>query len=235
MEPMPAHHERSYAAMRKAALRGSVGFDYLLEEYRSLREESAHSRQSQQSTLSWSLAAFATVFAGGLVFLGDEFKTGSLGPLAFGVLALIFGIALPGFAVGSCATYLGEIHRMERASSYLRNLEIQIGSYPLVPRRPLRWETFLTYGDKNRGGRKFRIVYLGGFALYGLCLVVSSLVLVTGAYNSDVGRSDPWVVPAVWVWAIVVVAFYVVFVLVKSIQIQRLERDPIDYASIRPR
>ena len=46
-----------------------------IEEYRSLREESAQARQAQQSVLQWSIAAFALMFAAGIFFpSGDPGK-----------------------------------------------------------------------------------------------------------------------------------------------------------------
>lgn len=155
----------------------------LLAEYQSVRDESSQARQAQQSTIAWSLASFATVFAGGLLFISNSLKDDSmLGELEFIFFLLVFGVMLPGFAFASCMTYVGELARMERAGYYLRGLEYHLASTgaSLQLESPLRWETFLAYNEPSR--KKYKIGYIGGVGLYTGSILVSLVACVAMAY-----------------------------------------------------
>lgn len=160
----------------------------LQSEYVSLREESSQSRQAQQSTISWSLAAFGTIFAGGLVFVSNVFKDGAdaSGPVMT-FYVLVFGVALPGFAFAACLAYLGELIRMERVGVYLRGLERYLARLTtpgsLLDGGPLRWETYLM--QKAPEGaistRKQLVGYIGGVGVYAGAELVSVAVFVAGS------------------------------------------------------
>lgn len=149
-----------------------AGLAFLLAEYQSLREESAHARQAQQSTLTWSLAVIGAVFAGGLVFVSTIVSPTSLAPaMAVNFYALVFGVALPGYAYFAAVTYVGELARMERAGAYLRGLEKDLRLYQMFPRAPLRWETTLALEKYN--DIKLKSPAIGAMGLYFGSFLVS--------------------------------------------------------------
>lgn len=188
----------------------------LLEaEYKSLRDESSQARQAQQSTIAWSLAAFATVFAGGLVFVSNAFTSGTaVNAITIAFYALVFGAALPGFIFAGCMTYLGELIRMERAGGYLRGLERHLAvtakdaGHSLGA--PLRWETYLVQKAQEDGvsKQKQRIGYVGGAALYAGAEIISLAAFIAGSESYTFEEHDVGWDQAAIAWAVVLLLVF---------------------------
>ena len=230
-------------------------------EYQSLREESSQARQAQQSTLTWSVAALGTVLAGGLVFVSGIFAPGAKSSmLSVLFYALVFGLALPGYAFFAALTYMGELGRMTRVGAYLQGLERFVAT--MISPAPLRWETGLNAkrGAKGRTSRLLSPV-VGSLALYFGSLVISLIAFWSGvtlyrdqapafvALVNDTLAGPPFDqgAPVVdlaafkaglpvgtWVWAIGVVALFVVFMLVLGLLARHRGRKRIEYDEIDP-
>ncbi len=154
-------------------------------EYNSVRAEWLASREAQQHTLQWTLAALAVLLAGTL-----SLRTRSEQPFLY--VALV-GVEVA-IATFSQAIWFGEVMRMERAALYLRGLEEALSE--LTPNEglpPLMWERWR--GDpKNREKSlwvaKAAPLIVGCFALYGLLAVAGLVILVVAALDHHIPHSD---------------------------------------------
>jgi hypothetical protein len=164
-----------------SALTPEQRFQARLAEYSSVRAEWMSSRDAQQQTLQWTLAALAVLFAG---ILSAEVYAKH--PGLFVALSALVVLA----ATFSQAIWFGEVIRMERAAHYLRGLEVSI-TEDLDP--PLMWERWRAYPDDNdRGAFRFPKAspsILGGFALYGLLATGGMFVLVYAAKEHTLPHS----------------------------------------------
>lgn len=85
--------------------------EILLEEYRTLREESLTAMKNMIAVLSFGIAAVGAVFSFALAKQASTFSS----------LILIFG--LPSLAWCVLVIWLGEYRRMQRVGTFLRKLE----------------------------------------------------------------------------------------------------------------
>jgi hypothetical protein len=154
-------------------------------EYNSVRAEWLASRDAQQQTLQWTLAALAVLLAGTL-----SLRARAEQPFVY-VALLGVEVAIATF---SQAIWFGEVMRMERAALYLRGLEqvtsemTPTGGFP-----PLMWERWR--GDpKNREKSlwvaKAAPLVIGCFALYGLLAIAGLLILVATALDHHIPHGD---------------------------------------------
>ena len=185
-----------------------------LEEYKSLREESAQARQSQQTILQWSLGAFAVLFGAGLAFSRTD------DPIDFSVFSIVYGLALPGFVFASALTWWGELIRMERAGHFLRGKEI--ATWPsqvrgnagedLVRSEFPSWEMFIAHLGSDVRSRKQLVGYVGALSIYAGALVFSFLTFST-RWNAHQFEKI-WVMTMGNAWALAVpIIFMGVFLL----------------------
>jgi hypothetical protein len=217
-------------------------WDLLQAEYVSLREESSQARQAQQSTISWSLAAFATIFAGGLVFVSSFFKDGANASVPVMVFyVLIFGVALPGFAFAACLAYMGELIRLERVGVYLRGLEKYLANStaPGSPLNggPLRWETYLRQKSPEVAisrGKKRQIGNIGGIGVYVGAEIVSAIAFVVGSLTHKFENDNNlWHLGSIaWVVLLLFVFFYTLFAV--GVSLVRAGQEAQVYEEVRP-
>jgi hypothetical protein len=175
----------------EAGTRSVLAAQLRVAEYTSVRTEWLESRNAQQQTLQWTLAALAVLLAG---VVSSNARTAQ--PYLYIALA---GVAVA-IATFSQAIWFGEVMRMERAAMYLRGLEQALsralpveGDFP-----PLMWERWRGYykevpeptpqqreaGEKPTPplwvGKAVPLI-LAAFALYGLLAVAGVAVLVVAA------------------------------------------------------
>jgi hypothetical protein len=175
----------------EAGARRVLAAQLRIAEYTSVRTEWLESRNAQQQTLQWTLAALAVLLAG---VVSSNVRTSQ--PYLYIALA---GVAVA-IATFSQAIWFGEAMRMERAAMYLRGLEQALsrmlptdGEFP-----PLMWERWRGYYKKNpvptpaqreAGERPTPPLWVGKavpliiatFALYGLFAIAGVAVLVVDA------------------------------------------------------
>lgn len=160
--------------------------DLRIAEYNSVREEWLTSRDGQQHTLQWTLAALAVLFAG---ILSSSLRTHQ--PFLFIALAAVAVAA----AVFSEAIWFGEVLRMERAALYLRGLERALSGALEWPGKlpPLMWERWRAYPPKQQERLwipKAVPSILGGFAIFGLLAAGGITILGYAAADHALPHGD---------------------------------------------
>ncbi len=206
----------------------AVAMDFMLAEYKSLRDESSQSRSAQQAIQQWSLAGVSAILVGGLLLTGKNFDLQQAGPPSTAFLVL-FGVVLPALATVSCMAWLGELVRMERCGRYLRGFERDLskrlnGLVSPAARNPLRWETAISQGaasDKGLGRGKQRVGYLGSLLMY-LGAVSASLCFYVVGVQQRQEPANAWVHLhlALFAWPAVMGSVFLAIVVsvVRSIQ-----------------
>ena len=162
LQPMDfSNYRRSVNREGTSRLEGELR----VAEYSSVRTEWLASRDAQQHTFQWTLAALAVLLAGAISSNAREKQ-----PYLF--VALI-GVEIA-ISTLSQAIWFGEVMRMERAALYLRGLEKALvegfrgdKGFP-----PLMWESWRGHYPKDRSESlwisKAVPLILASFALYGL-------------------------------------------------------------------
>jgi hypothetical protein len=151
-------------------------------EYKSVREEWLASRDAQQHTLQWTLAALAVLFAG---ILSSELRQDH--PELY--VGLVFAAGL--VAISSHAIWFGEVMRMERAALFLRGLEAAVSKLTQdqgeVP--PLSWETWRGSPAKEDGDpwvAPAAVLILACFCLYLVLTAAAFLILILAASDAEI-------------------------------------------------
>lgn len=109
--------------------------DIMMKEYETLRQESMDSINNRSHIVSFGLASIGILAAG---FFSSETALG----LPFSV-CLVFSYAIPAVSILVLYIWLGEVERMMRAGSYLRELEARINKLIDRPDPTLQWEQWL--------------------------------------------------------------------------------------------
>jgi hypothetical protein len=155
-----------------------------LAQYQAVREVVLHARQVQHSVVAWSTAAAGVLIGSGVVLAGAgaESVTSGTSGIAF---VLLFSIAIPGLAAGSFNAWLGEIARMRRAASFLRDIE-----YTVHMAEGSRWPplTYDTVASRGPGGAGDSVTTGGRHAVANLYLglfVMSTAVASASLWNFD--------------------------------------------------
>jgi hypothetical protein len=169
-------------------------------EYNSVRAEWLSSRDAQQHTLQWTLAAVAVLLVG---LLGSA-HVRSEAPFLYVALAGA-GVVL---ATCSQGIWFGEVMRMERAALYLRGIEEVLAASTragMLP--PLLWESWRgrpklakardDEGEERPWTSKASISIVASFGLYGLLSIAPLTVLIYGAVTTQLPLADRHL--AVWV------------------------------------
>lgn len=165
---------------------------FRLAEYNTVRTEWLASRDAQQSTLQWTLAALSVLLA---ATVGTSLRTGQ--PVVYIGLAGVIVAA----ATFSQAIWFGEVMRMERAALYLRGFELALSDEftdaSSLP--PLLWERWRGYvkktHDPDSGPAPLWVAkaapsIIGSFALYGLISVAGLAILVVAAADTTIPHHD---------------------------------------------
>ena len=198
--------------------------------------------------MNWSLAGLPALFGGGLVYATGTLKSDHPHPVNAAIFFLIFGVVIPGFAIASIITYVGEISRMERAGRYLRGFEIALVRERVSGRAPLLWERFLAEGDveHTRGStpkmRKSAVPYVGGFMLYCGGMIASWLICAMpwadGSYanalrSAHVTSPFGWDLPLIGMLAVATgITVAIAWVGLQAFAIRRLVDVSIDIAAV---
>jgi len=176
----------------------------LIEEHSSLRAEILASYGYAQSIVKWTLTAFVSISAAGLIAIYNAVSTDNA--ILVDVTLIIFGFGLPGIVWLNAWTWLGELYRAERAGSYLRAVEADIANVPGITKhlgfQPARWETFIWSNRKVRGlWGKQTITYLGTAGVFfGAAFGSVVILVVLWAELADNGVLHP--AELAWLWPI---------------------------------
>lgn len=156
--------------------------DLRVAEYKSVRDEWLASRDAQQHTLQWTLAALAVLFAG---ILSSKIRQHH--PELYVGLAFAAGL----IAISSYAIWFGEVMRMERAALFLRGLEVVVSKltqgHGKVP--PLSWETWRGSRPMKDGDpwmKPAAVLILACFCLYLVLTAAAFLILIVAAGEADI-------------------------------------------------
>jgi hypothetical protein len=140
----------------------------LMEEYKTLREESLTGMKNQLSVFNIALLLIGLLAAAGANFWGKAMVIpillGLFGPVAAGCLAI---------------AWLGEVARMMRAGDHLAGLEDSINE--LIGKKVLTWENNLRAKTNNRHTPQMFFGYLATLSLFygsGLAALVITLIWV---------------------------------------------------------
>lgn len=183
-----------------------VGVQLLVAEYQAIRNEILESFKLTQAIIQWSLAIYGVGFGAGFVAVAAALEH----PNSYlqWMVAVLFGLLLPGLMWAASFHWLGEIRRMERAGSYVRGLEFQLKDVefsigPGFLSRPLNWEWYL--GKKHKRWLPYGAVAV----LFGGTFMVALGVAVS--WTIHVWNLQYWVilvaiavtlVYAIWAWRI---------------------------------
>lgn len=171
---------------------GPSWLDVVLDEYRSLRQESLQAIDRQHRVL-----ALGTATSGVLLGVGVRAASGSL------VAAILLNVLMPLLGAFVVLLWLGEFERMVRAGAHIAQLESRVASrFPAEP-PPLTWETALREGDDDR--RRIRRLYPTIFA------VIVFVLGATGAVAGLVGlvEAKHWLAAGVAVLGDLAVVLYI--------------------------
>ncbi len=191
-------------------------------EYTSVRTEWLASRDAQQHTLQWTLAALAILLAG---ILNSDARTHQ--PFLYVALAGV----VAAMATLSLAIWFGEVMRMERAALYLRGLEqaVAAGMRSDQSLPPLMWERWRAYVPKTGNPlwvAKAAPVIIASFFLYGLIALAALVLLVAAATDSQIPSGDQAFAVAISVIAACLYLAVAVYVVKEALKIRRISDQP---------
>src|SRR5690606_32851896 len=111
-------------------------FDMVMQEYNSLRNESADSLKNQQSIINYGLAAIGVLIAFSASLWGKE-----------KIVEIIYVIFIPFLCNLIILIWNGEVRRMSRAGQYIKRIEDKVlqefSKEANISIPALEWETFL--------------------------------------------------------------------------------------------
>lgn len=162
-----------------------------LAQYQSVREVVLHARQIQHSVVAWSSAAAGVLVGSGAVLAGnglDAVTRGTSGTTFF----LLFALALPGLAASSFNAWIGEIARMRRAASFLRDIEytVHLSTDIAWPPGPT-YDTVVSRGPNAQGDSVTKIGRRAVAALYVGLYAASTGVASLSLWNFDLPTDHP--------------------------------------------
>lgn len=139
----------------------------VMEEYKTLREESLASMKMQQSILSFGTATIGIVISAG-------FAAWNKTPLP----EIIFMFLIPTVIYLVILIWLGEVGRMFRAGSFLDRIEEKVNRQFTDKEEALSWENWLATGEW--AGRKphhgIRLHYVCIFVLFVITALSSVII-----------------------------------------------------------
>ncbi|MDR1442332.1 MAG: hypothetical protein LBJ02_08105 [Bifidobacteriaceae bacterium] len=203
----------------------ALAVSLLVEEYKSIRDESLRSLSYAGTTIRWAVGLYGVMFSAGIGLL--TLSAGS--PLSADVALLLFGLVIPCVTWVSSWNWLGEVRRSQRAGAYVRRRERQIANIPGIDHAfgfaPLNWESYLAGGESG-SWHKTLLPYLPlGAGFCGATLV--SIAVFVMEWQSCSGQHSCHA--ATWVfWCVIgLEGLFAAFTLVLAfLGVYRLGRDP---------
>ncbi|MFV9644354.1 MAG: hypothetical protein ACNYWU_00890 [Desulfobacterales bacterium] len=140
--------------------------EVVMEEYKTLRQESLTSMQMQQSILNFGTATVGIALSGG-------FAAWDKTPLP----EFIFLFLIPIVIYLIVLVWLGEVGRMFRAGNFLCELEEKVNSQFSEKEMALTWETWLSRGEwlEKKPHHVIRFHYISIFTLFMVTALASIL------------------------------------------------------------
>jgi hypothetical protein len=154
-----------------------------LEEYKTLRNESLNSMQTQQSTLRTGSAAIAVIMAAG-------FSLWTINELLPGI---IFLGAVPILSYLILTIWMGEVYRMMRAGKHLCGVENRINEKLDEEPKPLTWENWLREKQADKKPPQMLFNYLCIIILF-FFLAVGSVVVGDLKVWAKLGSCEKWLI-----------------------------------------
>ncbi len=137
--------------------------DMLLEEYKSLRQESLTAMQNQHASIRYSITAFGILFGFAFTQMGSAWDD------------LIFLLAIPGFSALSYGFLAIEVSRMIRVGRYIEHLEVTC--FPKANRHAPRWETWLSTERRKGDTPRLQLYILVPGFYFGVVVMSIALYL----------------------------------------------------------
>jgi hypothetical protein len=150
----------------------------ILEEYKTLRQESLNAINNRVVIFGWSFTALTIITSAAVV-----------STLPIVVICLILGFAVPLLAKFIIYVWLGEYERSQRAGAFIRVLETRINKQ--IGQTALTWENHLR-GRGERSDRRISQPYLFAVSALELLGYISELLAMYYAWQSLI-RTDGWV------------------------------------------
>lgn len=201
-------------------------------EYETVRAEWLSSRDAQQHTLQWTLAAIAVLIAG---ILNSDARTHHQ------LLYVLLSAAVVAIAACSHAIWFGEVLRMERAALFLRGVERRLAdrfaAEPSGRPAPLTWETWRGVNVKGRSDAwvpKASASIIAGFGLYGLLALAGIVILVDASADRQIATAHQHVA---LVLAIVTGSIYgavLLYMCLVALKVRKLSSRAADLDLVRP-
>ncbi|NPD03530.1 hypothetical protein HN031_02375 [Nocardioides sp. zg-1308] len=168
-----------------------------LAQYQSAREVVLHARQIQHSIVSWSNASAGVLIGAGAVIANDGAGAVTEGTSGMAFL-LLFALVLPGLVAGSFSAWIGEVGRMRRAASFVRDIEFSAyaSGGPGAPTTPV-YDTVVSRGPNGEGDSITQIGRRAVAALYIGLLTTSAVVASACVWNFESSHSHSTVVRVV--------------------------------------
>lgn len=161
--------------------------EIMLEEYKTLRQESLNAMSNRNIILSFGLASISAVFTGSIIAHASTSDIHS----SILILRFAFILVIPAISCIVLLMWLGEYERMQRAGKFLAKLELKINTE--ASRELLSWEKYLRE-------RKLHMKY-PYYATVVLLTGISGISLVLGWAVS--GLSATWMLVAIAVLLLV--------------------------------
>lgn len=162
--------------------------EIILEEWKSLRDESIRSMTHRNTIISFGIGALGALFFTGANFYNNPSLVSKF--LSFG----IFYYLIPFLSVMTVVLWLGEAERMSRAGARMKSLEEKINN--IYNDEVLGWETYLRKQRPKEGEYFVRrlisntyqmwypyIAVIVSFAGFFCCSVGIGIVLFYSLYN----------------------------------------------------
>lgn len=188
----------------------------VVAEYSALRSEVQQAMDTAQGAVRWSMGTFGVLVAAGLLAANNALQQAPSNHWA-GIAALIlFGAALPGLVCAGAWTWLGELHRMERAGAHLRGIETRVGRIDgmrdLLGGQPVWQERFIVRArTKKSSVGKQSVAYFSTAVLFGGAAGTSMILFM--AWHREMfhwSTGEAWGVTA-WVSLMAAIAIFLTF------------------------
>ncbi len=153
--------------------------EIMLEEYKTLRQESLDAMKNRNTILTFGLAAIGALFTGNFLFYDSNVYVDY--PFISSIMLILMIPAISSFLL---LMWLGEYERSQRAGKFLVKLECKINLES--SRGLLTWETHLR---KNQSHMKYPY-YATAMLLIGISGISVVLGLTTATF------------PAIWRWLV---------------------------------
>ncbi|MGD2247152.1 MAG: hypothetical protein PVF58_02015 [Candidatus Methanofastidiosia archaeon] len=148
--------------------------EIMLEEYKTLRQESLNAMNNRNTILSFGVAAIGAVFTGSIIAYGTNNCSH--------ILSYAFILVIPAISIFILFMWFGEYERMQRVGKFLARIEKRINCEE--SKELLTWETNLRESKLH-----MKSPY---YATIALLITISYISLGAGLYAVDIAVALKW-------------------------------------------